>query len=272
MNEHPKSLLGSASVDPDKVETVSHADAMPQAAQDGGLGIQAREEALGNLLAVIHGDGGHRALEVGVEQAAAEAEKIVARLLSSAPEARERETWPERWSGPCTVGNMISNLRTLPPEMPLYSAYHIPRDDQPSLLKVKRPTLSRERVDGTNIKTGDESIPYSAVIWSQPRDPEEAHPAAPSADKLRIDLWWNAEDWEATFDNIEDAYEAATNAEMRGVAALGRATQHDTVFAARIDIDTTGDGDADDYEIRLFATREEALAATPDALKGDAKP
>ena len=95
--------------------------------------------------------------------------------------------------------------------------------------------------------------------------------AAPSADKLRIDLWWNAEDWETTFDNIEDAYEAATNAEMRGVAALGRATQHDTVFAARIDIDTTGDGDADDYEIRLFATREEALAATPDALKGDAK-
>ena len=107
------------------------------------------------------------------------------RARSSAPEAREGEAWPERWSGPCTVGNMISNLRTLPPEMPLYSAYHIPRDDQPSLLKVKRPTLSRERVDGTNIKTGDKSIPYSAVIWSQPRDPEEAHPAAPSADKLR---------------------------------------------------------------------------------------
>lgn len=47
------------------------------------------EEALGNLLAVIHGDGGHRALEVGTKQAALEAEKIVANLLSSAPEARE---------------------------------------------------------------------------------------------------------------------------------------------------------------------------------------
>ena len=56
---------------------------------------EAREEALGNLLAVIHGDGGHRALEVGVEQAAAEAEKIVARLLSSAPEAREVEALRE---------------------------------------------------------------------------------------------------------------------------------------------------------------------------------
>ncbi|MBB4799705.1 hypothetical protein HNP32_003465 [Brevundimonas bullata] len=52
---------------------------------------EAREEALGNLLAVIHGDGGHRALEVGTKQAALEAEKIVARLLSSAPEAREGE-------------------------------------------------------------------------------------------------------------------------------------------------------------------------------------
>ncbi len=50
---------------------------------------EAREEALGNLLAVIHGDGGHRALEVGTKQAALEAEKIVANLLSSAPEARE---------------------------------------------------------------------------------------------------------------------------------------------------------------------------------------
>lgn len=44
---------------------------------------EAREEALGNLLAAIHGDGGHRALEVGVEQAAAEAEKIVAGLFAA---------------------------------------------------------------------------------------------------------------------------------------------------------------------------------------------
>lgn len=83
MNDQSKSLLGSASVDPDKVETVSHVDARPQAAQDGGLGTQAREEALGNLLAVIHGDGGHRALEVGTKQAALEAEKIVAGLLAA---------------------------------------------------------------------------------------------------------------------------------------------------------------------------------------------
>lgn len=44
---------------------------------------EAREEALGNLLAVIHRDGGHRALEVGTKQAALEAEKIVAGLLAA---------------------------------------------------------------------------------------------------------------------------------------------------------------------------------------------
>lgn len=76
-------------------------------------------------------------------------------------------------------------------------------------------------------------------------------------------LWWNSEDWETTFDSIEDAYDAATQGSMRGIAALGRATQHDTVFAVLIDIDTTGDGDADDYEIRLFPTREAALTAQP---------
>jgi hypothetical protein len=49
------------------------------------------EEALGNLLAVIHGDGGHRALEVGTKQAALEAEKIVAGLFA-APSADKLRT------------------------------------------------------------------------------------------------------------------------------------------------------------------------------------
>lgn len=52
---------------------------------------EAREEALGNLLAVIHGDGGHRALEVGTKQAALEAEQIVAGLFA-APSADKLRT------------------------------------------------------------------------------------------------------------------------------------------------------------------------------------
>lgn len=58
---------------------------------------EAREEALGNLLAVIHGDGGHRALEVGTKQAALEAEKIVAGLFAapSADKLRDHLEWIE---------------------------------------------------------------------------------------------------------------------------------------------------------------------------------
>ena len=52
---------------------------------------EAREEALGNLLAVIHGDGGHRALEVGTKQAALEAEKIVAGLFAAPSADKLRE-------------------------------------------------------------------------------------------------------------------------------------------------------------------------------------
>lgn len=58
---------------------------------------EAREEALGNLLAVIHGDGGHRALEVGTKQAALEAEKIVAGLFAatSADKLQDHLEWIE---------------------------------------------------------------------------------------------------------------------------------------------------------------------------------
>lgn len=95
------------------------------------------------------------------------------------------------------------------------------------------------------------------------------HPAAPSADKLRTgNLWWNADDWETTFADIEDAYEAATGGYGIGVARLGRATEHDAVWAVCIDCDTTGDGEADDREIRLFATEDEARQALA-ALKAE---
>ena len=62
-----------------------------QAAQSAVSVPEAREEALGNLLAVIHGDGGHRALEVGTKQAALEAEKIVAGLFAAPSADKLRE-------------------------------------------------------------------------------------------------------------------------------------------------------------------------------------
>ncbi|WP_046652498.1 hypothetical protein [Brevundimonas diminuta] len=96
----------------------------------------------------------------------------------------------------------------------------------------------------------------------------------PAPDALReANLWWNAEDWEQTFNSLEDAYDEATGGEMRGVAKLGRATEHDPVWALRIDFDTTGDGEADDYEIRLFKSVDDAhayLAALQAEQKGGA--
>jgi hypothetical protein len=62
--------------------------------------------------------------------------------------------------------------------------------------------------------------------------------------------------------------------EMRGVAKLGRATEHDPVWALRIDFDTTGDGEADDYEIRLFKSVDDAhayLAALQAEQKGGSR-
>lgn len=114
--------------------------------------------------------------------------------LSTFPQAAEPSpaqgpvAWPEKWSGPITVGNMIANLATLPADMPVHTAYHIIREGQPSLLRVKRPTLSRERCDGLTIKTDDESVPYSAVIWAHPREPD----ATPQADVTGLVGRWIA--------------------------------------------------------------------------------
>lgn len=82
---------------------------------------EAREEALGNLLAVIHGDGGHRALEVGTKQAALEAEKIVAGLFAAPSADKLRiavealgltksriQTWPIDDQETCMCGSPVS--------------------------------------------------------------------------------------------------------------------------------------------------------------------
>ena len=82
---------------------------------------EAREEALGNLLAVIHGDGGHRALEVGTKQAALEAEKIVAGLLA-APSADKLRTAVEALEPFANLG-----VSSGPDDEPCHYAYRITR-------------------------------------------------------------------------------------------------------------------------------------------------
>jgi len=141
------------------------------------------------------------------------------------------------------VGARVEALRAQPPAR---------EDAQPVAWRV------------TNRATGHEQLfwkPPADLPFNRERFSTEPLYTHPAPDALRVaNLWWNAEDWEQTFNSLEDAYDAATGGEMRGVAKLGRATEHDPVWALRIDFDTTGDGETDDYEIRLFATSKEAHA------------
>lgn len=50
------------------------------AAQDRVYGLQGERDCLGDLLAVIHGDGGHYQVEHGTDRACADAEKVVVNL------------------------------------------------------------------------------------------------------------------------------------------------------------------------------------------------
>lgn len=85
------------------------------------LAEAAGEEALGNLLAVIHGDGGHRALEVGTKQAALEAEKIVAGLFA-APSADKLRIAVEALEPFANLG-----VTSGPDDEPCHYAYRITR-------------------------------------------------------------------------------------------------------------------------------------------------
>lgn len=92
-----------------------------QAAQSAVSVPEAREEALGNLLAVIHSDGGHRALEVGTKQAALEAEKIVAGLFA-APSADKLRIAVEALEPFANLG-----VSSGPDDEPCHYAYRITR-------------------------------------------------------------------------------------------------------------------------------------------------
>ena len=77
------------------------------------------------------------------------------------------------WGDARTVGNLIAQLRTLDPALPVYGAFHAEYQGRQQCF-VRGLTLSKERVNGRRIETGNEAIPYSAVIWSAPAEPEPA--------------------------------------------------------------------------------------------------
>lgn len=95
----------------------------------------------------------------------------------------------------------------------------------------------------------------------------------PEAEKTSLSAgthWWNPENDEEGFSCWGDAFDDAIFYGWDRPVRLERATRLPDVWAARIDLDTDGDGEADDHEIHLFATEQEALAALQAEPEGGA--
>lgn len=73
------------------------------------------------------------------------------------------------WEWPInTVGRLIDNLKTLPPEMPFYTAYFVEINGE-RVAKTIYPSLSRETVYGGRIqKFSPDST--SLVMWASQED------------------------------------------------------------------------------------------------------
>jgi hypothetical protein len=85
----------------------------------------------------------------------------------SRPGPTERDDKPQQrtWEWPCnTVGKLVANLQTLPPEMPFYTAYFVEIDGV-KVTRTKSPSLSYETTDGFRVLKYDEND-KSLVMWA----------------------------------------------------------------------------------------------------------
>lgn len=72
---------------------------------------------------------------------------------------------PVEWGDPKTVGMFVRQLQTINPDTPIHAAVHTDIDGKRVAL-TKPVTISRERVQGRHIRQGDQSVPYSIVVWA----------------------------------------------------------------------------------------------------------
>lgn len=73
---------------------------------------------------------------------------------------------PVRWGNPGTVGMFVRQLQTIDPATPLHAAIHTEYRGK-KVATTNHVTISRERVSGRFIRQGDETVPYSIVVWAQ---------------------------------------------------------------------------------------------------------
>lgn len=102
-------------------------------------------------------------------------------------DARVNAEKARAWEWPCnTVGKLIANLQTLPPEMPFYTAYFVEIAGK-RVTRCSNPSLSRETTDGFTVLKYDEKD-QSLVIWAS---------ATPSHEALRTEAVQLADHLEA---------------------------------------------------------------------------
>ncbi len=93
---------------------------------------------------------------------------------------------PATWKCPIsTVADLIGNLQTIDQSMEVRGAYFV--EGVSDRARARGLSLSRERVSNGRIKSGDDSVPYSLVIWTAPDEAAlAAQPPAPSRGREEI--------------------------------------------------------------------------------------
>lgn len=101
-----------------------------------------------------------------------------------AADAPEQE--PVAWGHPKDVGHFIRQLQTFDPSTPIHGAMFTEYKGRTTAF-IKGLTVSRERVDGRFIKQGDETVPYSLVVWTND-DKRSAPQALELSDEQIMDV------------------------------------------------------------------------------------
>ena len=112
------------------------------------------------------------------EDASAPHMQRIAAALAAAPQ----QPGPT-WGDARTVGNMIAQLQTIDPTMPLHASFTIEIDGK-RRTKIKGLTASREFVNGQFIESG--KPPNAIVLWTKPDErPVPQQPAPADKDAIR---------------------------------------------------------------------------------------
>lgn len=81
--------------------------------------------------------------------------------------AKEARTW----SAPIeTVADLVNNLLMLDQDAAVFGAYFLPLEMK-DRCRARSLSISKERVTGNRIRNGNDTVPYSFVIWTTP-DPD----------------------------------------------------------------------------------------------------